>query len=640
MFSVSRATVRERWALFIGAVLSVALGVALVQSSLLLLLTAATTPPPAGASAIDVTAHAADTTVAVTVLAVTLAFAAFLAFFIIGTTFAFTVDQRVRELALLRLVGASRRQVRRLLVSEGALLGAVGTVVGMPLGVGVMVVHAELLVRLGFVDPGFSGAWQWWIPGVSVGTGVGLAVSGVLLAARRAAAIAPLAALRDGESSGRVMTAGRWVTAALAGGGAVALLGLSPVGGPAAGQAMAMNVSIAAAVAVTAAAPLLVPLAARLLPVRRSAVIPLLARSSLRDNVRRSASTAAPLVILIGILVSQSTALLSFSASAAEQQRAAIEADLVVESVVGEGPGSSLDDIGALAGVSAVSTEVAVPAAVTTGEGEMAFTELGSVTVVDPSGYAAIHPGEVPFDGLDGAAAVAGPGSIGLGVGDSAGVRIGDVDLGRLPIVAEARGSMGAGPTLYLPDDLVSAALLDGAPAVSFVSVDRGATVADVAASLEAAGRVVPLDGWLERNADSGSRTAASILVVVLGLGALYALLGVVNSVVIASATRRHEFAVARASGLTRRQVVRFALLESSVVTTIGVALGLLSAAGTVIATALVTGAVAGTPTVVVPWVLVGAVVVGAFLVTGVTSVATSRVATSPAPVSLLRSRE
>jgi putative ABC transport system permease protein len=131
-----------------------------------------------------------------------------------------------------------------------------------------------------------------------------------------------------------------------------------------------------------------------------------------------------------------------------------------------------------------------------------------------------------------------------------------------------------------------------------------------------------------------------SELVVVLGLGSLYALVGVVNSVVIAAASRRREFAVARASGLTRSQVVRGALLESSVVTTIGVGLGLIAAGGTMIATVAVSGSVAGNATLVVPWALVAVVVLGAFAVTGVTSLATTRSATSEPPVLLLRARE
>jgi putative ABC transport system permease protein len=641
VLAVGLASLRERWTLFLGAGLTVALGVALVQSSLLLLLTAATAAAPAGASPVAASAHAASTVVAVTVLAVTLAFAAFLALFIIGTTFAFTVDQRIRELALLRLVGAGRRQVRRLLVVEAAVLGGIGAVAGVPLGLLVTRVHAELLVRLGFVPAGFAAEWRWWILGVAAVTGVGLAVGGVLLAARRASAILPLAALREDEPVSRVMTRGRWITALLAGAGAIALLVLAPIGGPAGGQAMALNVSIAAAIALTAAAPLLVPLAARLVPVRRTGALALLARAALRDAVRRSASTAAPVVILVGILVGQSTALLSGAAAGATELRAATEADLVVASVVDDAssrPGH--DGIASAPGVASASTEVTVPAAITTGSGPSAFTETGTVTVIDPVAFARAHPGSGPSVALAAGTAAPGPGAIMMAAGDEVGVRVGDVDLGSRVIASAAAPSLAAGPTLYLPAAGLPSGSLAGAPVVTFVSVLDGEAPDAVAAALAPYGSVEPLDAWLDRQAMSGTSTASSILVVVLGLGALYAVLGVVNSVVIAGASRRREFAIARASGLTRSQVVRTALLESSLVTAIGVGLGLLAASGTAVAMGIVTASVTGTATVVVPWALLGAVVLGAFVVTGVTSVLTTRAAVRPAPVELLRARE
>jgi putative ABC transport system permease protein len=641
MFRVSRATLAERWTLFIGAALSVALGVALVQSSLLLLLSAATSAAPSDASPIETTSHAADTTVAVTVLAVTLAFAAFLAFFIIGTTFAFTVDQRARELALLRLVGADRRQIRRLLVGEAVLLGGIGTAAGVPSGLGVMIVQTGLLTRLGFVPGGFTGEWHWWVVGASVVVGMGLSVSGVLLAARRAAGIAPLAALRDGETASSVMTRGRWITAGVFGTTAAALLALSASGGAAGGQAMAMSVSIAAAIAFTAATPLLVPLAARMLPIGRIGVLPLLARANLRDSIRRSASTAAPLVILVGILVGQSAALLSFSAVGAAENRALTVGDLVVESA----PPSALnpDGVGRIAetpGVASASTEVNMPAALTTGAGEMAFTEIVDVSVIDPESFAGAHPGSGPLQELAGATAAAGPSALGVSVGDTVRVEIGDVDLGELRVVAAVPETMAAGPALLLPMDALPTELFVAVTSISYVTLEETADREAVARSLEAFGTVSTLDSWQNRAAASSSTTAGSILVVVLGLGALYALIGVVNSVVIASATRRREFAVNRATGLTRSQVVRVALLESTLVTTIGVFLGLLSALGTVVAVGIVSAAVTGGVTIVVPWIFVAATVVGAYVVTGIPSVLTSLAATAVPPVELLRSKE
>ena len=173
MLRMSWAGLAERWTLFTGALLSVALGVALVQSSLLLLISAATLDPPPGSSAAERMTFSDNATAAVAVLGIVLGAATFLATFIISSTFAFTVSQRRRDLALLRLVGGSRRQVRRLLFGEAVLLGALGAAIGIPAGLGVMAVQSRLLGTLGFVPDGFTGEWRPWILGVSVGTGLG-----------------------------------------------------------------------------------------------------------------------------------------------------------------------------------------------------------------------------------------------------------------------------------------------------------------------------------------------------------------------------------------------------------------------------------------------------------------------------------
>jgi putative ABC transport system permease protein len=114
----------------------------------------------------------------------------------------------------------------------------------------------------------------------------------------------------------------------------------------------------------------------------------------------------------------------------------------------------------------------------------------------------------------------------------------------------------------------------------------------------------------------------------------------VVNSVVIGAAARRREFAEARVTGLTRGQVIRSALLESSAVTVAGLVLGGVAAAGALLAAVRSTSAVTGRGTLSLPWGLIVAVGAVALLVTGATSLITSWSATRRAPVTLLGARE
>ncbi|MBO0846441.1 MAG: FtsX-like permease family protein, partial [Nocardioides sp.] len=184
MWSISHRTLRDRWTLFVGALLCVALGVALVQSSAVLLAAASSTRPPAGASPAESRA-VRDTVDGVTsLMGISIFLAVSLSVFIIGSTLAFTVVERRRELALLRLNGASRRQVRRLLVGEGLVVGLAGTGLGALLGLLATGVESRLVGRVGLETDLLHLAFPPWVLVVDLGAGLGAALAGVLVASR------------------------------------------------------------------------------------------------------------------------------------------------------------------------------------------------------------------------------------------------------------------------------------------------------------------------------------------------------------------------------------------------------------------------------------------------------------------------
>ncbi|MFE1199529.1 FtsX-like permease family protein [Streptomyces olivaceoviridis] len=632
---MSWAQFRERRTLFTGAVLAVCLGVALVQSSLLLLISAATLDPPPGLSRLDRMEFDERTLVAVTVLAVTLGCAAFLAVFVISSTFAFTVAQRRRDLALLRLTGASPRQVRQLLMRQAVLLGVLGVAGGVPLGEAVIRLQEWLLEALGFVPSGFQGQWRGWIVAVSAGAGIGLACAGVMAAARRAAQIRPLEALRDTAAVHRSLSRSRRAVGLICLLGALALVGLAPVAGPASGQAMAMCVSLCAVLAFACFGPRLVPALGRLLPLRSSATLSLLAKADLRDDPWRSASTAAPVIVLVGLLLGQSAALTSASAAARHEQRTTVAADLVLET-----RGDIMPRVVGLPGVARASTEIEVPVSVTTGSGDMAYTELDRALVVRPDAYRRAHTDSGALAGLSGRAVAAGPGAVGIARGDRVGVRIGGDDLGRLPVVDAVPQRMGGGAALLLPVGILPGGVLADAPSHTFVTVRDGADAAQVRARLARLGRVSTLTQWAERVAAVRASADTDTLTMVMGLGGLYALIGLVNTVVMAASDRRRQFAASRVAGLRRRQVLGAAWLETSAVAVIGLLLGGLATVGTLTAMAATSASVTGRPIVGVPWTLAGAVALAVLLLTSVTSLASTWAATRPSPVSLLTARE
>lgn len=630
MLRMSLAGLAERFPSLIGALVSVVFGVSLVQSSLLLLISAATLDPPPGTAAADRLVFEDNAAAAVSVLGVVLGAAVFLAGFIVSSTFAFSVNQRRRDFALLRLVGGSRGQVRRQLIGEAVLLGGLGAALGIPAGLVVTRIQAHLMIEIGLVPAGFVGGWRPWIVAVSVGTGVSLAVAGALVAARRAGRVRPLEALRDTGAATRVMTASRWIAGVFFLGGAVAMMIVAPQTGPTGGVAITMNVAMPAAVAMAAFAPLLVPLVGRLIPTGIG-VVGGLARANLVDARRRSASIAAPLIVLVGLVLGNATAGESFTAAGVTELRGDTRADLVVEAV---GPVGAA--VAAVPGVAAASTETSIPAKITTGRGEDEETESVSVLVVDPPAYAAAHPGSEAVAALRGRAVAEGPGG---DVPSSGPVRLAlpGVDLGALPVTASVPATLSGGANLLLPPGLVPASVLETAPTRSFVTLDPAADPAAARAALAAIGTVSDVEQWLRADAEARGATNDKVMLIVMGLGGLYALLGVVNSVVIGAAPRRREFAAARITGLRRFQVIRSALLESWAVTASGLILGGLAASATFIAALATTAAVAGAATLDLPWTLVAAVTGAAVVVTSVASLITTWVATRPEPVGLLR---
>jgi putative ABC transport system permease protein len=349
------------------------------------------------------------------------------------------------------------------------------------------------------------------------------------------------------------------------------------------------------------------------------------------DNLE---AVVAMLGIVLGIATFLAVFVISSTFAFTVDQRRLNHADLVVETT---GPVGAR--IAAVPGVASASTETSLPASVTTGHGEDADTDTTTALVIEPTAYAKAHGAGSALAALSGRTAAAGP-TGDLPAHGTIQLKLPDFDLGPVPLVAGVPARMNGDASLLLPSGLVPARVLASAPTRSFVTLAKGADPASVRASLAPIGKVSDVDSWLRADADTRTSTSNKIMLVIMGLGGLYALIGVINSIVIGAAARRREFAEARVTGLTRSQVIRSALAESSAVTVAGLLLGALAGAGALIAAASSTRAVTGFTSVSVPWSLLGAVCVVALAVTAATSLITSWSATRRAPVTLLGARE
>ncbi|TDW88287.1 putative ABC transport system permease protein [Kribbella pratensis] len=602
MLRLSVGALRTRWQLFAGAVVAVALGVGLVQSGLQML--AATDRPvlPAGLSAYERAKVREGYVGAATLLGMSVMLAVFLSVFIVSTTFGFMTVQRRREFGLLRLVGAQRGYLCLMVVTEAGLLGVVGSVVGLPLGVLATWAQSWLLVRLGMLPEWFDAPWDQGAVWAAMIVGVSTALGGVLAAAWRASRVNALEAIVEGQAARRVMTGWRWFWGLSAACGTVLLVIVAQAARDlVAGLMIGLVVMISGSVALSQLSPVVVPLVGRLPAiVVRGNLIADLARAGVLHAVRRSAATAAPLIVLVGLVIGLWGTVGSLAKAVGVEQKQLITADVVVDHVVRPGPG-----------IAAASAQTAVPIAVTRGRKTLYSEAIG----IDPAAYQQTHklrPRKGSLDRLTGRTIAIGPGMAAEGyrLGSTFKVALGNRSIA-VKVVAVMPETLDVSENFFVPRSLLPA----GGRTETLVKLAPGATLD---------GRSV--EQWAEARGEAQQRSNSGLFAALLGLAGIFTAVAVVNAVVMSTADRRQEFHLSRLAGLTRAQVVMVALVESVTVVVVGVLLGSLVAAA---ALAGIAAGPYGLAALAIPWRLLGLIFASALVVVGVAAALTAGRATS-----------
>ncbi|TDE33271.1 FtsX-like permease family protein [Actinomadura sp. 6K520] len=648
MLILSWNSFRQRWPLFVGAALSLAVGVALVSSAVQLAASATPPHPPAGLTALERERLRAGYDDVATIMIIAAILAAFLTVFIVATTFVFTVDQRRRDLALLRLLGVGRLQVRRVLVGEALLLGVAAIMLGLPLATPMARAQLWLVGRAGLLPAAFTLTWRPWPLVLGAGIGLTVAVLGVLAASRRAARIPPLAALRDGDTAARAMTASRWGTGLGLMAVTVALVALAPVAGLVAALALSLGVALCGGVALSQLSPLIVPAAGHALgSVLRGGTIGTLAAANVRHAVRRSASTAAPLIVLVSLVAGLAGTLGAVTKASEVELRQTTVGDLVVETA-----GRHADRISALPGVTSASVEIDAPVMLDIDVRNGGHVERERITsgivAMDPAAYPRAHPIQPIAGTLDDvhgpAIAVMQHTSDGerLELGQRAVLKLG----GRtraVRVAAVLPEMLNTGWQVLVPRDLLPARVLAGAPAhivLQVAAADDARTHVVRTVHEQRLGTVTTLDGWIADAVATQQRTNDATMIVLLGLSGLYAAMAVINAVVMAGADRGRELAIARMAGLTRRQILLMTFVESITITTVGLTLGAAVVTAALTGIALASASTIGTVVIAIPTVLAAAIAISALVVTAAASTATTWRITRLRPIHLATARD
>ncbi|HEX6420699.1 MAG TPA: ABC transporter permease [Acidimicrobiales bacterium] len=504
----------------------------------------------------------------------------------IHNAFSITVVQRTRELALLRTIGASRRQVRRLIRLEGLAIGSVAALVGVVAGVGVAAVLRAAFAGAGFALP----ASGLTVDRSAVVVGLVVGIVATLLAtrgpARRAARLAPIEALRASEGeAGTVPGARRLAAAALVGAGAAVAVG--------AGDAVPLVAlgALALVVGTLLAAPAAVPAFARLLgaALRRPwGLTGDLAVENARREPRRTARTATALVV--GIAVTAMLTVVASSASAmveADVSDGFGDADLSIASPVFGGgvlAAAALDDV---AQVPEVDRAVGVARGTVVVGGEET-----QVAATDPALASEVLDVEV----RDGSLAGVGPDELVVGASraDDEGWRVGSpVEITYLDGVTERATVAAVIEDVAVLSGIVvpTPAWFDHAAQPAYanvfmtlrdgVSLEQGRDAVGGIAQ-RYSGDVQDRDEFAEAAA-AGLDMLLALVYALLTLAIVISLLGIANALSMAVHERRREIGLLRAVGQTRRQARSVLRLESVIVaafgTAVGVALGALAGA-------------------------------------------------------------
>jgi putative ABC transport system permease protein len=514
--------------------------------------------------------------------------AVFVGSFTIMNTLSITVAQRSRELAMLRTIGASRRQVLRSVVLEAAAMGAVASAIGLAAGLGLAALLQSVLASAGLDLPQTGTVFAIRTVLVSLVVGIGVTVLAGLGPAMRATRVSPVTVLREGSEIppsriGRHAALIAAVVTVLA----LVVLGLGLFAGgidPKGRLALLAPGALLLFVGVALVSPRLVtPLASFLgAPARRfGGSAGTLARQNAMRNPGRTAATAAAL--MIGIALVAFVAVLGQGMR--DSTRGSLEKSLRGDYVlVGQDDWSPIDSGVAKAAASVPGVHLSTGIAQDVGK---AFHKRAVVDGVDPQKINQVYGSPWKEGSDDSMAALSGGGAV---------VTDRYADKHHLKTGSSIELTPAKGAPLHLrvagvskPDRFNPLAL--GDMTIDRKSFDAGFTTRrDRYAFVKADSDSIPAlrsalahypDVKVQSNAAFVTQQSAwvsqilGIFYVLLALCVLVSLFGIVNTLALSVLERTRELGMLKAIGMTRRQVRRMVRHESIVTALIGAVLGI-----------------------------------------------------------------
>ncbi|WP_343235793.1 FtsX-like permease family protein [Streptomyces sp. SID10815] len=551
------------------------------------------------------------------------------AVFVVASTFAFAVVQRRREVALLRAVGATPRQVRKMVRNEALLVGGVSSAAGVVLGLFGAQLLADMLISMGVSPSWFTitPSLHWTVLAPLAGAflvGLLVSVGGAAAAAGRAGAVQPIEALREAAVDDTGVTPGRALL-----GGAALVGGLGWTAWIATGSPVTVlspTVYVVSLMVPVLAAAILAPMAVgpltRLLmwPWRNSAgPTALLVRQSALTSRRRTAATVAPVLLTVGLAFSLLAATDSLGAARDSGLQHQVTAPYALAP---DGtPGISTEVVDRVARVPGV--KIAAPLLTTIYEKDEDRYDENDGMVVDTAALKRAMNLEVVAGSLDDlnddSMAVADLWH--LDVGSTQTLLMADGSTVHLKVAAVYKALRGE-DVAYLPPRFARTAQYarDGLARRAYITLDPGTDRAAAEAAIRKAvagadatfltrDELVASEAAYARHLNEVRQRSTALIIM------LFCFIAILNTLLMATADRRRDLAVLRTSGATPRQVLRFFVAESLLVSAIGVVLALAAGAANLAGLWGALYQLFGATPIVVPYtVVLGVTVVSALL--------------------------
>ncbi|MGW1877483.1 ABC transporter permease [Streptomyces sp. NPDC001975] len=505
--------------------------------------------------------------------------ALFVGTFIIANTFTMLVAQRTKELALLRAVGASRRQVTRSVLIEAFVVGAVAGMAGLVAGIGIGAGLRALMGSFGATVPDGPLVVSGGTVAAALAVGVVITMLAAWLPGRRAAKIPPVAAMSALHSAPttKSLVLRNTIGALFSAAGVTVILAATTMEGSD-GQAPMGLGAVLLIIGVFVLTPLLSrPLIAAAAPLLRGfGVSGKLARQNSVRNPRRTAATASALMIGLTLITGMTVMAGSLQKSIDKMASSAIRADYIVS--MANGNALSPDVAKKVAATDGVTASSPLRNAVSRIDGKTEFLTGVNGSAIGKLTDLTVENGSFKVGGSDVVVDADKAKSLGWKAGSSFTVHYEDGKAQKMTVAG-----------IYEGNEVIHGIMLDNAVLASHQTDPADMQVMVKTADGASGAAKDKLEKVLGSNpaikvqdkqdlSDSIARAFTLILNMVYGLLAMaviVAVLGVVNTLAMSVFERQQEIGMLRAIGLDRKAVKRMVRLESLVISLFGGVLGL-----------------------------------------------------------------